>query len=86
MSAATRVGKPLALAAGLLLAAFVAAKGIPTLRHDWSWPVNHEAIGSFFDESVDGWLSVGFGTPNPHPTTYLIGPPIAAAMWLVGPL
>ncbi len=86
MSAATRVGRALALAAALLLAAFVAAKGIPTLRHDWSWPVNHEAIGSFFDESVDGWLSVGFGTPNPHPTTYLIGPPIAAAMWLVGPL
>jgi hypothetical protein len=86
MPAATRLAKFLALAAALLFAAFVAAKGIPTLRHDWSWPVDRAAIASFLDESVDGWLSAGFGTPNPHPTTYLIGPPIALAMWLAGPL
>lgn len=35
---------------------------------------------------MSGWLSSGLGTPNPHPTTYLIGPPIAAAMWIAGPL
>ena len=36
--------------------------------------------------SIYGWLPVGFGEPNPHPTTYLIAFPIAAAMWLFGPL
>jgi hypothetical protein len=75
-----------AFAAALVFGAFIVAKGIPTLRHDWSWPIDRTAIGSFLDESVQGWLSTGFGTPNPHPTTYLIGPPIAAAMWIAGPL
>ncbi len=43
-------------------------------------------IQSFLSSSVDGWLSAGLGTPNPHPTAYLIAWPIVAAMWLVGPL
>jgi len=64
----------------------IAAKGIPTLRHDWSWPIDRSAVGSFVEQSLDGWLSIGFGTPNPHPTTYLLGPPIGAVMWLLGPL
>jgi hypothetical protein len=86
MPAATRLAKAFGLAAAVLFAAFIAAKGIPTLRHDWTWPVDRDAIGSFFNEAVSGWLSTGFGTPNPHPTTYLIGPPIAVAMWIAGPL
>lgn len=86
MPAATRIARLVAFAAALVFAAFVVAKGVPTLRHDWSWPIDRTAIGSFLDESVLGWLSTGFGTPNPHPTTYLIGPPIAASMWIVGPL
>jgi hypothetical protein len=86
MPAATRLTQALALAAGLLFAAFVAEKGVPSLRHDWNWPVDRTAIGSFFSESVDGWVPIGFGLPNPHPTTYLIGPPLAAVMWIAGPL
>ncbi len=86
MPAATRIAQALALASGLLFAAFVAEKGVPSLRHDWNWPVDRTAIGSFLGESVDGWVPIGFGSPNPHPTTYLIGPPLAAVMWIAGPL
>lgn len=85
MPQASRVTKPLVLAATLLFAAFVAAKGIPTLRHDWDWPIDRTAIPAFLSETFDGWLSLGFGTPNPHPTTYLIGVPLAVTMWLFGP-
>ncbi len=74
------------VAAAAIFAAFVVAKGVPTLRHDWAWPIDRSAIGSFLSDAIDGWLSTGFGTPNPHPTAYLIGPPLAAAMWLFGPL
>jgi hypothetical protein len=74
------------IAAGIALAAFVTAGGIPTLRHDWNWPIDRIAVGSFLSDSTSGWLSVGFGVANPHPTTYLIGPPLAAVMWLFGPL
>lgn len=62
------------------------ARGIPTLRHDWNWPIDRLAVPSFFSDSVNGWLSVGFGLANPHPTTYLIAIPLAAIMWLFGPL
>jgi len=84
--AATRIGKPLAIAAALLFAAFVVANGVPTLRHDWTWPIDRAAIAPFLGEATSGWLSTGFGTPNPHPTTYLIAIPIVFFMWLFGPL
>ena len=71
------------IAAGIALAAFVTAGGIPTLRHDWNWPIDRIAVASFLSDSTSGWLSVGFGIANPHPTTYLIGPPLAAVMWLL---
>lgn len=70
----------------MVFAAFIASKGIPTLRHDWTWPIDRAAIPSFWSSSVDGWLSASLGTPNPHPTTYLIAWPIVGAMWLLGPL
>ena len=74
------------IAAALAFAAFVVAKGTPTLRHDWNWPIDRLAIPSFFNESIGGWLPVGFGVANTHPTTYLIALPLTAAMWVVGPL
>jgi len=74
------------LAAAILFAIFIAGKGIPTLRHDWNWPIDRSAIPSFTAQSLDGWLSIGFGTPNPHPTTYLVGPLMGGLMWLAGPL
>jgi hypothetical protein len=75
-----------AVVAGVAFAAFVIGKGIPTLRHDWNWPVDRLAIPSFLSESANGWLSVGFGVASPHPTTYLIAVPLAIAMWIFGPL
>lgn len=80
------VARYVAVAATLVFCAFVAAKGIPTLRHDWNWPVDRGAIGSFFDEAIGGWVPLGFGAINAHPTTYLIALPLALIMWIVGPL
>ncbi len=78
--------KSAAIAAALAFAAFVVAKGTPTLRHDWNWPIDRLAIPSFFNESIGGWLPVGFGVANTHPTTYLIALPLTATMWVAGPL
>lgn len=84
--AIARITRVVPIAAAILFAAFVIAKGIPTLRHDWNWPIDRAAIPSFAREAFDGWLPAGLGMPNPHPTTYLISVPIASAMWLFGPL
>jgi hypothetical protein len=78
--------RPFAIAAGLAFAAFVTVKGIPTLRHDWNWPIDRIAVPSFFNESIGGWVPAGLGALNAHPTTYLVAIPMALAMWLVGPL
>jgi hypothetical protein len=75
-----------AIAAGLVFAAFVSVKGVPTLRHDWNWPIDAVAMPPFLNELIGGWLPAGFGQLNAHPTTYVIALPIALAMWLVGPL
>ncbi len=75
-----------AVAAGLVFAGFVCAKGVPTLRHDWSWPIDRAAVPFFFSGSFDGWLSTGFGIANTHPTLYLLALLIAPVMWLFGPL
>jgi hypothetical protein len=75
-----------AIAAGLVFAAFVCAKGIPTLRHDWGWPIDRTAVPFFVSAAYNGWLSTGFGIANPHPTTYLLALPIGLVMWLFGPL
>lgn len=72
------------LAAGAGFAAFVVANGVPTLRHDWNWPIDRLALPSFLSEAVSGWLSSGYGVANPHPTTYLVALPIAGAIWLFG--
>lgn len=75
-----------AAVAAAAFTAFVVAKGVPTLRHDWSWPVDARAIPSFFQDAIGGWLPVGFGIAATHPTTYLIGIPITVAMLLFGTL
>ncbi len=70
----------------LSFAAFVCAAGIPTLRHDWNWPIDRTAIPTFFEASVGGWVPTGFGQFNAHPTTYIIALPLTLSMWLFGPL
>ncbi|HEY6327240.1 MAG TPA: hypothetical protein VIW73_12085 [Candidatus Cybelea sp.] len=75
-----------AIAAGVVFAAFVSVKGIPTLRHDWNWPVEASAIPSFMNEMIGGWLPNGFGMLNAHPTMYALALPIGLALWALGPL
>ncbi len=76
----------LAVAAGFVFAAFVSVKGVPTLRHDWNWPVEASAIPSFVNEMIGGWLPNGFGMLNAHPTMYPIALPIGLGLWIFGPL
>ena len=76
----------MAFAAAIAFAVFVTLKGVPTLRHDWNWPIDAASIPSFVQDSFSGWLPVGFGIPNAHPTAYIIALPIVAVMWLLGPL
>jgi hypothetical protein len=78
--------RAVAFAAALAFAVFVTLKGVPTLRHDWNWPIDTATIPSFVEDSFSGWLPVGFGIPNAHPTAYIIALPLVAAMWLLGPL
>ncbi len=75
-----------AVGAGLVFASFVCVKGVPTLRHDWNWPIEASAVPPFVNELTGGWLPAGFGQLNAHPTTYAIALPIALVMWLFGPL
>jgi hypothetical protein len=78
--------RAVAIAAAIAFAVLVTVKGIPTLRHDWNWPIDAAAIPSFIDDSFSGWLPAGIGIPNAHPTPYLIALPLVAVMWLLGPL
>ncbi len=78
--------RAVAFAAALAFAIFVTLKGVPTLRHDWNWPIDAAGIPSFVEDSFSGWLPVGFGIPNAHPTAYIIALPLVATMWLLGPL
>ena len=75
-----------AIAAGVVFAAFVSVKGIPTLRHDWNWPVEASATPSFVNEMIGGWLPNGFGMLNAHPTMYALALPIGLGLWIFGPL
>ncbi|HVR46364.1 MAG TPA: hypothetical protein VMT95_06975 [Candidatus Binatia bacterium] len=75
-----------AVAAGVVFAAFVSVKGVPTLRHDWNWPIVASAIPSFVNEMIGGWLPNGFGMLNAHPTMYAIALPIGLGLWVFGPL
>lgn len=75
-----------AVAAATVFTGFVVAKGIPTLRHDWGWPVDARAIPSFFQDAVGGWLPLGFGIAATHPTTYLVNIPLTMVMLLCGTL
>ena len=75
-----------AFVAAAAFAAFVCVLGIPTLRHDWSWPIDRSAIPTFLQASIGGWVPTGFGQFNAHPTTYPIALPVALAMSLFGPL
>ena len=78
--------RSVAIAAALAFAAFVTAKGVPTLRHDWTWPIDRVAVPSFLNELIGGWLPAGFGALGAHPTTYMLAVPLALAMWIAGPL
>lgn len=75
-----------ALAVALLFTLFLTAHGIPTLRHDWNWPIDRAAVPSFVGEAIGGWIPRGLGALGAHPTTYLLALPMAVVFSIFGPL
>lgn len=48
------------------------ARGIPALRHDWSWlPVGGNLAQNLLFK-VSGWQEIGMGAPMPNPSRYLL--------------
>lgn len=67
--------------------AFLAAtcsNGVPSLRHDWLWPVDNLDFLHTFVLTTSGWNPSGFGIPQPYPSGYVLAVPITAAGLLLG--
>ncbi len=45
-------------------------KGVPILRHDWSWPADAIELRSFFASIYSPWSLGGVGAPSVYPTLY----------------
>lgn len=61
--------------------AAVAVPGfIPTLRHDWNWPVDSDALSALCASYFSGWLSAGLGEPSGRLSGYILAIPL----YLVG--
>ncbi|HTA38394.1 MAG TPA: hypothetical protein VK760_04935 [Candidatus Acidoferrales bacterium] len=56
---------------GLAFAAFLAAKGVPALRHDWVWVTGGGFLSNTWS-SLSGWTAIGIGSPRPYPADYLL--------------
>jgi hypothetical protein len=81
--------RALAIAAVLIGAAYtymICAKGIPILRHDWSWPSDAAAFRANLVDSSSGWSDYGFGGPRAYPIDYALNLVFYLASWIVGPL
>jgi hypothetical protein len=58
--------------------------GIPSVRHDWLWPIGHAAFENSVLAWTSGWDSGGIGHPAPYVTQYLFVPLVLLA-GLAGP-
>jgi hypothetical protein len=74
------------LVTGALFAGFLAASGIPVLRHDWSWVAVQSSYASNLWSSLGGWASAGIGNPRPYPTDYLLASANIALVSAIGTL
>ncbi|MBV9271357.1 MAG: hypothetical protein JO165_09690 [Candidatus Eremiobacteraeota bacterium] len=74
-----------ALLCAALYTASVCAGGIPSLRHDWWWPIERWAFFDLFIHSTSGWLENGIGSAYAFPSAYMIGTILAAVGFVVGP-
>ena len=57
-------------------------KGIPSVRHDWSWIADRGALLNNLADQFSGWNSLGLGQPQLHATTQLQ----VAVTWILAAL
>lgn len=55
------------------------ASGVPAVRHDWLWPVDHAAFVTSVLGWTSGWDSGGIGHASPYVTQYLFAPLVLLA-------
>ena len=58
--------------AAIMFSILVSLKGVPALRHDWSWDADAGSFFSNFWSSFGGWHSFGIGLARPYPDDYLL--------------
>jgi len=58
--------------------------GVPAVRHDWLWPLEHSAFVTSVTGWTSGWDPGGIGHASPYVTQYLFVPLVLAA-GLAGP-
>ena len=60
--------------------------GVPSVRHDWLFPVDGSQFVSRMLQLGTGWSSGGLGEPNPYPMTYFVTLPLALISLAIGPV
>ncbi len=73
------------LAVALAFTFLVSLKGVPAVRHDWSWDADAKTFYSNVWSSWGGWFAYGIGSPRPYPTDYLISAIVSLLVRIVGP-
>jgi hypothetical protein len=58
--------------------------GVPSLRHDWIWPLDNGGLFQYFSQLGFGWSTDGLGHANPYPMTYFVIAPLAGITAFAG--
>jgi hypothetical protein len=74
------------LAVALVFTCLVSLKGVPAVRHDWSWNADASTFFSNVWSSWGGWFAYGIGSPRPYPADYLTSVVISLLVRIVGPV
>jgi hypothetical protein len=74
------------LVVALVFTCLVSLKGVPAVRHDWSWNADASTFFSNVWSSWGGWFAYGIGSPRPYPADYLTSVVITLLVRIVGPL
>lgn len=75
----------LALVLGALYTVTVCSHGIPSLRHDWSWPRDRYAFLDLIINSTSGWSTFGLGEAFAYPSSYMVGSALGLTGLAIGP-
>jgi hypothetical protein len=71
--------------AGVVYATVIASRGVPVLRHDWSWPAERGDVFDLLMHSLSPWDPRGIGSPNLYINDYVIGALASLLAFACGP-